>query len=66
MAETPKKKGGRPKLPPGEKKQIFPLRLSPNTQTLVESAAAREGEELQAWIRKVLTEKAKSVLCITD
>lgn len=65
MTDSPKRKG-RPALPPGEKKEWFPLRMSPNAKTLVERAAEHQGEEVQVWVRKVLTERAKVVLCITD
>lgn len=62
--ETPKR--GRKALPSGEKKQVVSIRVAPNVLANLKAAAEKEGEEFQVWVRKVLTERAKSVLCITD
>ena len=65
-SEHEPKKRGRKALPDGEKKQVVTIRISPNAQATLRAAAEKEGEDFQVWARKVLTEAAKRVLCITD
>lgn len=60
------RKRGRQALPPGEKKKEVTIRLAPNSLANLKLAAEREGLDFQKWVRKVLTERAKSILGITD
>jgi uncharacterized protein (DUF1778 family) len=53
------KKMGRPKLPPGEAKKVFPLRLSLKDVALISEAASLAKEPLSSWMRSALTKAAK-------
>ncbi len=50
-------KRGRPKLPAGEKKQVFHVRLSPEERKLVEQAAKRAKARPSEWARRKLMEQ---------
>lgn len=54
-----KTKIGRPKLPKGELRKVFPLRLSDAERADYESAAERSGQKLPKWMRSTLTAAAK-------
>ena len=54
-----KSKIGRPKLPEGEAKKVFPLRLSTLERASYEAAAKRDGVSLPDWMRTTLTKAAK-------
>jgi predicted HicB family RNase H-like nuclease len=51
---TKTKKIGRPKLPKGEAKSVFSLRLSEPDQKQIESAAKRKGKPVTQWARETL------------
>lgn len=53
-----KKKLGRPKLPKGEAKKIFSLRLSKPERDKIKDAAKRAKEPLTKWARKALLKAA--------
>jgi uncharacterized protein (DUF1778 family) len=55
-------KMGRPKLPDGQVRGVYPLRLSGAERALFERAAKAEKEKLPEWMRKTLTSAAKSIL----
>lgn len=59
---NPRKKMGRPKLPAGEARDVYPLRLSASERSLFEQAASKENETLPEWIRKHLTNAAKDIV----
>jgi predicted DNA binding CopG/RHH family protein len=46
-----KKKMGRPRLPQGEKKKVFSLRLSPEELKAIESKASEAGQKVTEWAR---------------
>lgn len=50
-----KKKMGRPKLPKGDARKVFPLRLSDNERKAYEAAARAAGQALPDWMRTTLT-----------
>jgi predicted HicB family RNase H-like nuclease len=49
-----KNKMGRPKLPKGEAKKIFSLRLSKHERDAIQEAAKKAGEKVTKWARKAL------------
>lgn len=49
-----KSKMGRPKLPKGEAKKVFPIRLSDSERRAVEDAAKRAGLRPSEWARNVM------------
>jgi len=51
---TKKKKLGRPKLPKGEAKKIFSLRLSKPERDKIKQAAKLAGAPVTKWARKAL------------
>ena len=53
------KKLGRPKLPPGKKRMVFPLRFSAEELSLYASAARAKSLTLREWMSLTLTEAAK-------
>ena len=53
-----KNKMGRPKLPKGEAKKIFSLRLSGNERDKIKDAAKKDGERVTKWARKALLKAA--------
>lgn len=53
---------GRPKLPPNETRNVFPLRLSSKEKDKYKLAALCAKEALPDWIRKTLTEAANAVI----
>lgn len=53
------KKMGRPRLPKGEAKKVYPLRLSDAERKTFEEAAIRAGQPLPEWMRTHLTKAAK-------
>jgi hypothetical protein len=53
------KKMGRPKLPSGKKRRVFPLRFSDEELSLFTSAAKLKKRPLRAWMTLTLTEAAK-------
>jgi hypothetical protein len=55
-----KKKMGRPKLPKGEARAVFPLRLSAAERALYEATAATKGVSLPNWMRTTLTDASKT------
>lgn len=55
---TKKKKMGRPKLPKGEDKKVFSLRLSKHERDKIKDAAEKAGEPLTKWARKTLLKAA--------
>jgi hypothetical protein len=55
-----KKKMGRPKLPKGEARAVFPLRLSSAERALYEASASAKGMSLPNWIRTTLTDASKT------
>lgn len=61
MSET-EKKMGRPKLPKGDARELYPIRLSANERQLFSAAADAAGESLPDWMRKTLTRAAKRVI----
>ena len=58
-------KRGRPKLPKGEKREVFALRLSPAERDAIERAAHVAGLGPSEWARKVLTEAVNGLGVIT-
>lgn len=56
---TKKKKMGRPKLPKGETKKIFSLRLDKHERKKIEEAAEKEGIAVTKWARKALLKAAE-------
>lgn len=54
-----KNKLGRPKLPKGEARKVYPLRLSDIELAAFQKAASRQEMSLPEWIRATLT-KASS------
>lgn len=58
MAET-KKKIGRPKLPKGEAREVFALRLSPLEKKDIEAAAKKAKQPATQWAREVLLAAAR-------
>lgn len=57
---------GRPKLPEGYAKKVYPLRLSANVKAALQEAADKENLPLPDWMRKVLTEAAEAINCNTE
>jgi hypothetical protein len=55
-----KKKMGRPKLPKGEAREVFPLRLSAAERALYERASSEKGLSLPDWMRTTLTNASKT------
>lgn len=51
---TKRKKIGRPKLPKGEGKKVFSIRLSKHERDKIKHAAGKAGEPLTKWARKAL------------
>lgn len=49
---------GRPKLPKGEAKAVFSLRLNSVERKAVEDAAAKAGLKATEWARKVMLSAA--------
>lgn len=49
-----KSKMGRPKLPKGEARKVFPIRLSDPERLAVEDAAKKAGLRPSEWARNVL------------
>ncbi len=45
---------GRPKLPQGEAREIFSLRITPEERARIESAAKASGEKASRWARNYL------------
>lgn len=62
----PEKKRGRPRLPDGEAKGVFPLRLSARERDLFAHAAHLTGETLPEWMRKTLTIAAQTIIGNTE
>ena len=54
-----KNKMGRPKLPKGEAKKIFSMRLSKHERDAIKDAAKRDGEKVTKWARKALLKAAE-------
>ena len=54
-----KTKIGRPKLPKGEVRSVYPLRLSDAEREQYEAKANAENLSLPKWMRKVLTQASK-------
>lgn len=50
---------GRPKLPPGDVKKVFPLRLSKNEQIDFERIAAAMGVPMREWMVKTLKRESE-------
>jgi predicted HicB family RNase H-like nuclease len=46
---------GRPKLPDGEARKLFSIRLSEKEKAAFEKAAKAEKKSLSDWVRKTLT-----------
>lgn len=61
-----KKKMGRPRLPEGEAKGVYPLRLSANERDLYSKAALLVGDSLPEWMRKTLTRDANTIIGNTE
>ena len=57
---------GRPKLPKDDAREVYPLRLSKNEKASLQAAADACELKLPDWIRKTLTEAAKSTKCNTE
>lgn len=57
---------GRPKLPEDEARKGYPIRLSKKERNAYQAAADAEGIELADWIRKTLTDAAKTTICNTE
>ena len=55
------KKMGRPKLPDGEARKVFPIRVSDKERAHFQNAAAIEALSLPDWVRKTLTERADEI-----
>ena len=51
---TKTKKIGRPKLPRGEAKDLFSLRLSKDERHRIEHAAKKAGVKVTTWARETL------------
>lgn len=47
-------KRGRPKLPKGERREVFALRLSPAERIAIEGAAEAAGISVAKWARRTL------------
>jgi hypothetical protein len=57
-----KKKIGRPRLPPEEKRKVFPLRFNDAELSLFASAAQAKKLPLREWMTLALTKSAKEIL----
>jgi hypothetical protein len=57
-----KRKMGRPKLPKGKQKQVFPIRFTADQLTEFEAAAQKKRLTVRDWIASTLTEAAKKIL----
>ncbi len=55
-----KKKVGRPKLPKGKTRNVFPIRISPEERMEVEAAAKRDGKRPAEWARNQLLQCCKN------
>jgi len=55
---TKTKKIGRPKLPKGEAKELFSLRLSKEDRKTIERAAKKAGSKVTKWARETLLSAA--------
>ena len=53
-----KSKMGRPKLPRGEARKVFPVRLSDPERRAVEEAASKEGLRPSEWARRTMSAAA--------
>ena len=49
---------GRPKLPSGEARKVYHLRLSDSELTSFKNSALKDGVPLPQWMRKALTMQA--------
>ena len=56
------KKMGRPKLPKGEARGVYPLRLSANELKVYGDAAKVADQPLAEWIRSTLTKAASRLV----
>lgn len=54
-----KNKMGRPKLPKGEAKKIFSLRLSKHERKKIKDAADKVGRPVTKWAREALLKAAE-------
>lgn len=60
--ETPKRRPGRPKLPPGRKKgATIPVRWTDAEREAIEKASQAEGVDMSFWIRQTVREKLDSL-----
>lgn len=57
---------GRPKLHPGDARDVYPLRLSAREKLNYMKAAAIVGTGLPEWIRKTLTSEALQTIRNTE
>ena len=56
-----KRKLGRPALPKGQRKQPFPMRITPAQLAQFEKAAKEKRLPLRDWITSTLTEAAEKI-----
>jgi len=54
MTETPRNKGGRPRLEADEKRVPFTIRMTPFAIEEIKRCAAEDGEDASAWARDKL------------
>jgi hypothetical protein len=57
----PKPKMGRPKLPKGQQKQVFPIRFTAEQLASFEAAAKQKRLPVRDWITSTLTEAAAKI-----
>jgi hypothetical protein len=57
-----KKKMGRPKILPGQRKQMFSIRFTVDQVVRFELAAKAKEMPLRAWITSTLTEASSNIL----
>ena len=56
---TEKRGPGRPRLPKGEARAVFALRLTPAERESIDAAAAQEGLRVTEWARRALLAAAR-------